>query len=144
MSVSLMIKAMMVVAVMGFLIALYSFLHNQGFASGTFCQINESFDCDVVNKGAYSTLFGIPVSLIGLLGYGFIGVAAFLKHRNFTDRSLSVFLLIASTGGMLFSFYLTGLEAFILHAWCLLCLTSQILILILTILSSRLFFLERK
>ena len=126
---------MILLALIGVVISLYAFLHNQGFASGEFCNINESFDCDVVNKGSYSTIVGIPVSIIGVIGYAFIALGAFLKWRRPDDRSLNHFLLLATIGGFLFSLYLSGLEAFVLDAWCLVCLTSQVNIILLMILS---------
>lgn len=127
---------MLLLALIGVAISLYSFLHNQGFASGEFCHINDSFDCDVVNKGPYSTIVGIPVSIIGVIGYAFIALGAFLKWRSPHDRSLNLFLLLATIGGFLFSLYLSGLEAFVLDAWCLVCLTSQVNIILLMILAA--------
>jgi uncharacterized membrane protein len=51
--------------------------------------------------------------------------------------------LLASFSGLLFSLYLSSLEAFILHAWCVLCLSSQLLILAIFILCGFLF-MERR
>lgn len=136
---TLFLKWIILLACVGIALSLYSFLHNQGFASGEFCNINASFDCDVVNKGPYSTLLGIPVSVIGIIGYGFIALGAFLKWRNPEDHSLTTFLLVASAGGFLFSLYLSGLEAFVLDAWCLVCLTSQVTIILLLIASAVLY-----
>ncbi len=127
---------MMLLSLIGVAISLYSFLHNQGFASGEFCKINESFDCDVVNKGPYSTIVGVPVSIIGVIGYAFIALGAFLKWHRPNDRPLNLFLLLATIGGFLFSLYLSGLEAFVLDAWCLVCLTSQVDIILLMILAA--------
>ncbi|MEK7614772.1 MAG: vitamin K epoxide reductase family protein [Patescibacteria group bacterium] len=130
-------------AVIGLVLSIYSLLHNAGLTDGTICTLNDTINCDVVNKGPFGKIAGIPVSLIGVIGYAFLLVAAQLKQRNTSDRSLSVFLLLASLGGFAFSLYLTSLEAFVLHAWCLICLTSQLLILIITGLAIRLFISER-
>ena len=89
----------------------------------------------MVNQGPYSQLFGIPVALIGIIGYLLLALAAGLKMKNPEDKSLSAFLLLASLGGFLFALYLSGLEAFVLHAWCIVCLTSQGLITALLVLS---------
>lgn len=117
----------------GLAISLYSFLHNQGFASGEFCTIGESLNCDIVNKGPFSQIFGIPIAFIGLIGYGFLFIASILKYRNPVDHQLTFFLLFASIAGFLFSVYLTSLEAFALHVWCLVCLASQITIAIIAV-----------
>ncbi len=126
--------AILALSLLGLAISLYSLLHNQGFASGEFCTIGETLNCDVVNKGPFSTIAGVPVALIGVLGYLFLAIAAWMKLRNVQDKSLTKFLLAASFGGFLFSLYLTGLEAFVLDTWCLLCLTSQAVILAILIL----------
>lgn len=119
--------AIMILSAAGLVVASYSFFHNQGFASGEFCAIGETFDCDVVNKGPYSKIFGIPVALLGMIGYLFFGGAAYLKYRDPKDKMLTYFLVLSTTMGFGFTLYLSALEAFVLHAWCLLCLTSQLI-----------------
>jgi uncharacterized membrane protein len=44
--------------------------------------------------------------------------------------------LIASTGGLGFALYLTYIEKFVLATWCILCLSSLTLIVLITVLSS--------
>jgi uncharacterized membrane protein len=109
-------------------LSLYQWLHKQGFAAGEFCNISATFNCDIVNQGPYSEIFGIPVALIGVVGYGFLAVAAFMKARQPDDKTLSLFILLASTGALGFALYLTGIEAFVLKAWCILCVMSQLII----------------
>ncbi len=138
------IKIIAVVSLFGLLISLYSWLHNQGFAQGEFCKLDDVFDCDVVNKGPFSKIMGIPVSLIGILGYGFLFAGSIVKIKNMEDYQLTLFLLLASIGGFTFSLYLTALEAFVLKAWCLLCLTSQFIIFATTVLLLRMFLEEHK
>lgn len=121
--------AMVVLSAFGVIISGYSLLQKQGLASGSFCTINATFDCDVVNKGPYGSLFGVPVSLIGVVGYGLLLIGSVMHLRSLSDRLLSGFLLVSSTGGLGFALYLTGIEAFVLDTYCLLCLTSQALIL---------------
>jgi len=124
-----------VLSLIGFAISLYALFHNAGFASGKFCSLSGTFDCDVVNKGPYSQIAGIPVALIGVIGYVFLALGAFLSLRNQSDRSMDKFVLLASIGGLLFSFYLTGIEFAVLQVWCLLCVSSQSIILAIFILS---------
>jgi len=122
--------AIIVLSAAGLAISGYSLAHKTSFVSGAFCTISATFNCDLVNKGPYSEIFGIPVALIGILGYLFLGASAALAWRNPNDPGYLLFLLLASIGGLGFSGYLTGIEAFVLHAWCLLCLTSQAIILL--------------
>ena len=116
-------------AIVGIVLSTYAFLHNRGFAPGSICTINATINCDVVNKGPFSIFFGIPVALIGLIGYVFMLIATMLKRSNPEDRSLTIFLLALAYGGFGFSLYLTSIEATILHAWCIICVSSQLMIL---------------
>lgn len=119
-----------IVALGGASIALYSFLHHESLASGEFCSIGETFNCDVVNKGPYSVIVGIPVSLIGIIGYLFMAMGAYLLSKKPTDKGVLLFVTLAAFGGLAFSLYLTSIEAFVLDTWCLLCLTSQTIMLL--------------
>lgn len=122
--------AIMFCAIVGMLLSAYAFLHNRGFASGKFCTLNATINCDIVNKGPFSEFFGIPVALIGLIGYFFVLIASILKYKSPEDRSLTIFLICVAYGGFGFSLYLTSVEATILHAWCLICVSSQLMMLV--------------
>ena len=137
------LHAFLAFSLFGLVISGYSLLHNRGLTTGEFCTLTETVNCDVVNKGAYSSFVGIPVSLIGVIGYFFLLVGGVLQLRDRDDRSLTQFLLIATSLGLLFSLYLTGLEAFVLHAWCLLCLSSQAIMLVLFGIALQLFLQRR-
>lgn len=116
-------------SLVGIGISIFSALHNAEVVSGTFCDISETVNCDAVNRSDYSEIAGIPVAWMGLLGYGFLFTAGIAKWRAPSDRGLSLFLLLAAIGGMAFALYLTGIEAFVLRAWCILCIVSQVMIL---------------
>lgn len=113
-------------AIVGVSLSAYAFLHNRGFASGALCNINDTINCDIVNKGPFSEFFGVSVALIGLIGYAFLLIGSLLKLKTPDDRSLTVFLLALACGGFGFSLYLTSIEATILHAWCVICVLSQL------------------
>lgn len=116
----------MALSILGIVLSTYAFLHNRGFAPGSICTINATINCDVVNKGPFSEFFGIPVALIGLIGYAFMLIGSFLKQKNPLDHSITLFLVATVYFGFGFSLYLTSIEATILHAWCIICVTSQI------------------
>src|SRR5947208_957751 len=95
----------------------------------SFCNLSQALNCDLVNRSSYSTFRGIPVALIGLIGYLLIlALATFYRQKAETP----MMLLIASVGGSAFALYLTYLEAYVIHAWCILCLSSLIVILLLS------------
>jgi uncharacterized membrane protein len=117
-------------SVLGLAVSGYSLAHHESFVSGAFCNLNGTFSCDIVNRGPFSTLFGVPVALIGLVGYGFLIAAAAVCLARPDDRPARTFLFLTASGGLAFSAYLTGIEAFVLKTWCLLCLTSQVSIVV--------------
>ena len=97
-----------------------------------FCDFSQKFNCDIVNRSEYSTLAGIPVAGIGVAGYGALFVlATFLKSRPETP----IRLLAGSLAGLVFALYLTYIEAYELTTWCILCVASLILILLISILA---------
>jgi len=86
-----------------------------------FCDFNQKFSCDVVNRSQYSEVEGIPVAGIGIAGYAALFVlATFWKSRRETPTRL----LGAAIAGLAFALYLTYIEAYELMTWCILCLIS--------------------
>lgn len=106
-----------------------STLAHYDVTSSEFCSVNETFDCDVVNKSSYSVLFGIPVAVYGILAYLALLLGT-LMYRTNKNPELLKWLVALAVGGVIFSLYLTAIEAFVLYTWCLVCLTSQACILI--------------
>jgi uncharacterized membrane protein len=87
--------------------------------------------CETVQHSAYSKLIGVPVALIGLLGY--IGIlATLLAPDSETTRLGSVTFVLVGFG---FSMYLTGRELFSIHAICPWCVSSATIMTLLAILS---------
>lgn len=98
--------------------------HYAASASG-FCDFNQKFNCDVVNRSEYSSIVGLPVAGIGVAGYGLLFfLAAFQRARPETP----IRLLAAALAGLAFALYLTYIEAYKLETWCILCLSSLALI----------------
>jgi len=99
----------------------------------TYCDFSQQFNCDIVNRSEYSTLAGIPVAAIGVVGYAALFVlATFWKSRAETPNRL----LGAATAGLAFALYLTYIEAYELTTWCILCLISLVLIFLITVLAA--------
>jgi len=97
-----------------------------------FCDFNQKFSCDIVNRSEYSTVEGIPVAGIGVAGYAVLFVlATFWKSRGETPNRL----LAAALAGLAFALYLTYIEAYELMTWCILCLISLVLISLVSLLA---------
>ena len=125
-----------VLSIMGTLVSSVSLYHHYGKDKTTYCDFGENFNCDMVNRSPYSKVLGIPVALVGIVGYlSLLALATFYREKAETPGML----LVGATLGLGFAFYLTYIEAFVLGTWCVLCLSSLAAILLITVLSSVLF-----
>ena len=124
--------AIALLAVLGVVVSSVSLDHHFRKSKTSYCDFGESFNCDLVNRSEYSTVAGVPVALIGILGYaGLLAFATFYRAKAETPA----ILVLGSAGGLGFALYLTYVEKFILSVWCILCLSSLVVILSITILS---------
>jgi uncharacterized membrane protein len=129
--------AIAMVAVLGIAVSSVSLDHHFRKSKTSYCDFGQSFNCDIVNRSEYSTVAGVPVALIGILGYlALLAFATFYREKAETPG----ILLACSLGGLTFALYLTYVEKFILGVWCILCLTSLAAILTIAVLSLVLFF----
>ena len=98
-----------------------------------YCDFGQKFSCDIVNRSEYSTVLGIPVAGIGIAGYGALFMlSTFWRSRPETPNRL----LGAAIIGLAFAVYLTYVEAYVLTAWCILCLSSLFLIFLISVLAT--------
>src|SRR3569833_1492519 len=107
-----------VIAVFALAGAVVSFLALQvHYSTGTSpCSINEKWDCGIVNHSSYAVIQGIPVALLGIIGY------LLILWLGLARQKLGV--LIVSLAGLAFSLYLTHIERDVLGGWCLYCVIS--------------------
>jgi uncharacterized membrane protein len=121
-----------ILASAGIAVSAVSLHHHLSESKGSFCDLSQTFNCDLVNRSSYSSFLGVPVALIGVLGYLLIFALATLYRQK---AETPFMLLITSAGGNAFALYLTYLEGYVIHAWCILCLSSLVLICGITLLS---------
>lgn len=88
------------------------------------CSINDRWDCGIVNHSPYAVFLGVPVAVIGIAGYLFLGALAFRKAYRL--------MLAAALAGLGFSLYLARIEAHVLGVWCIYCVISLAVISLLT------------
>lgn len=120
-------------AVVGMMVSSVSLYLHYGTSKTSYCDFGASFNCDMVNRSIYSTVAGIPVALIGLLGYLALVMLSTLYR---TKAETPIMLLLGSLAGLGFAFYLTYVEKFVLAVWCILCLSSLSVIFLIAILAS--------
>ena len=122
-----------ILAVCGVVVSSMSLQNHYATSKTAYCDIGEVLNCDIVNRSAYSSIFGIPVALIGMLGYGALaGLATVYRER----RETPALLFSGAMAGLAFALYLTYIEARVLGVYCILCLTSLAAIAATTILTA--------
>jgi vitamin-K-epoxide reductase (warfarin-sensitive) len=130
-----------VLAFGGVLVSSVSLYHHYSTSATSYCDIGENFNCDIVNRSTYSQIAGIPVALIGIIGYLAVLTVATL-YRN--QAETPAVLAMGSLAGLAFALYLTYVEGFVLAAWCVLCLSSLALISSIAVLSCLLWMRVRR
>ena len=114
-----------ILSLAGMIVSSISLERHYAKSATSYCEFGEKFNCDIVNRSEYSSVAGIPVSLIGVTGYGLLLTLSTLwRSRPETPTRL----LMAAAAGLVFALYLTYIEAYVLTTWCILCLTSLVLI----------------
>jgi uncharacterized membrane protein len=84
----------------------------------TLCPPGNSMSCESVVASIYAKVGPVPVAYLGVVG-NLVILAALLFEAYLPSAELVIFGL--TLFGFLFSDYLTAVEAFVLHAWCQLC-----------------------
>ena len=83
--------------------------------------------CSIVNASGYSEVYGIPVAAVGVFGYLSI-LAVFFLERNpgFFQTNGSMLQFALTLTGFLFTVWLIFVEVALLKAYCPFCITSQV------------------
>jgi uncharacterized membrane protein len=122
-----------ILAVLGVVVSSVSLQHHYAKSKTAYCDFGTAFNCDVVNRSDYSEILGIPVALIGMLGYGAVlGLATLYRQR----RDAPALIFAGAGAGLCFALYLTYVEARLLGVWCILCLSSLAVIVAITVISA--------
>ena len=90
------------------------------------CSINEKWDCGIVNKSPSAIVHGVPVAVIGIVGYLLLGVLA--------SRKAYAWMLPFVTGAFAFAIHLADVESMVLGVWCIYCVISLGIITLMTVL----------
>ena len=84
--------------------------------------------CEVVRASPFAQLWGFPLPAYGVAMYTALALLIFAAPLLSARLARPAHYAIAgvSGAGFLVSLYLTGLEAFVLHAWCTWCVISAL------------------
>ena len=113
-----------VLVVLGLLVSIYMTIYkitsNESMCLG-------SGDCSIVNASRYSEVNGIPVAVIGALGYlAILGVLYFEKRNLFFKQNGTLMIFGMALTGFIFTVWLVYVEIALLKAICPFCVTSQV------------------
>lgn len=123
--------------VIGLLVAIYmtifAITSNKAMCVG-------SQDCSVVNASKYSKIelagFKIPVAVLGVAGYAAILAVLLLEQKmGLLQQNGSLVFFGLSLMGFLFTLYLVYVEIALIKAFCPFCITSQVAMTLIFILS---------
>lgn len=120
--------AILILSLIGIGVAGYlTYVHYEGLK--VLCL--SSGGCETVQASRYAKLDGVPVALLGLLGY--IGILGSLAVRGEMGRIAGFAIALIGFG---FSMYLTYRELFTIKAICQWCVSSAVIMTVLAILTA--------
>jgi uncharacterized membrane protein len=100
------------------------------------CVQGGAWDCGGVQSSIYSRIGPVPVAVLGLIGYlAILLVLAFERSVPLFASRGKLFVFAMTLFGIVMSGYLTVIEAFVLHKWCIWCVGSALVMALMFILS---------
>ncbi len=105
-------------------------IHMQDPSAAPPCAVTQKWDCGSVNHSRFAEFpprsfddapgskgIHVPVAILGIAGYGLIGILALTGHLWATLQVAEI--------GFAFAAFLTFMEAYVLQKWCIYCVWSQ-------------------
>ena len=123
-----------VLAMIGMFVALYLTLYKIGVIGSLTCSVGS---CETVNTSRWARFVGLPVAAWGVFFYLDVLIVALIGIQPLLARNPVVsWLLVGWAGvGVTFSAWLTYLELFKIHAICVWCVTSAVIVTLIFIVS---------
>ena len=121
-------------ALAGIFIGLYLTLYKLGIIGELSCSVGS---CETVNTSKWAVFLGFPVAAWGVFFYlDVFALSLAGTMARFEDAPVISWLLVVWSGiGFLFSAWLTYLELAVIHAICIWCVISALLVTAILVLS---------
>jgi len=138
-----MLYAVVTLSLIGIIFSSYLFYLHYDLRAQPFCPVD---GCDKVLESEYAEILGIPVALMGLIGFILVfalGLLRLIYPANKTEK-FADYIFLVSVIGTAFGIYLTYLELFVINAICIYCVLCFILMICILILTAIFLFEVRK
>ena len=116
-----------VLAVAGIVVSCLALAQHYGAPAQPIDLTHSAWNSAYVNQSSFATVHGIPVALLGVAGYLLLAVLALLRRIVSTVYFAGI--------GLAYGLYLTNIEAHILHVWCVYCVASLLLTVVIAFLA---------
>jgi uncharacterized membrane protein len=123
-----------VLAMIGLFVAVYLTLYKIGVIGSLTCSLGS---CETVNTSRWAQFLGLPVAGWGVFFYLDVLIITLIGIQPpfASTPAVSWLLVLWSAFGALFSGWLTYLELFRIHAICIWCVTSAVIVTCILVLS---------
>ncbi len=108
--------ALLVLALIGITASSFALREHYRTYGDAPCDINERWDCGIVNHSPYAMIHGVPVAVIGIAGYLALGILSLRRSYRL--------MLAGALAGLAFSLHLAHIENHVLGVWCVYCAIS--------------------
>jgi uncharacterized membrane protein len=119
--IKIILLSFFVLAIIGAIDSLY--LTKKHYTQEYTCSLLEINNCESVLSSSYSTIFNIPIALIGFIYYLLILINALIYFKKPNQFSKNILSYIP-TFSFIFSAYLVYLQLFVLRSICQYCMLS--------------------
>ncbi len=94
-----------------------------GYSS--FCALSQAINCDTVSQSSYAVQFGLPVSVLGVLGYLFFFIVLLhARLEGFRPQRMWSLLFLLALMFALYSVYLALVSTYRIHSYCIMCVVD--------------------
>ena len=91
----------------------------------SFCAVTKSINCDTVSQSPYAVMFGMPLPVWGVFGYGVIIMMIWFGRSSDDDhKHMWPMIFWVSAAFSLHSLVLAYISSFMIHSYCLMCILS--------------------
>ncbi len=91
----------------------------------SFCAISRAFNCDTVSQSPYAIFLDLPVSVWGIIGYGFfLFLLAFAWGKDTERKRIWPILVFTSLVYSAFSIILAMISTVYIRSYCIMCIAS--------------------